>query len=202
MRRLFRLVLTAAFLAGALAVRSIAAPGTAFACSCLAPDPAAPAFSGEEQVVFVGKAGLPQPDGTQEFAVEQWFKGGAGAVVRVESEREVLPDGSTTINTCGLHFEVADRLIMAASLDGNVLVPGLCSPHAVVDSPEGQRLIAAAVQTFGEGRPPGAGFEDSADESPIDLASIALGGVAVLLIVGLLVVGLAVRGGRAGDAPS
>ena len=184
MTRLGRIILAVVLLVGVIATSRLALPGAAVACSCAAPGPGAPAFSGEEEAVFIGTAGRPQPDGTFRFAVERWFKGGNAREVDVASEKQVFADGSTAINTCGLHFEVGDRMILAASVAGAAYVPGTCSPHAAVASDEGQRLLNAAVAAFGQGSPPGAPQEPPMPDDP-DLAGFAIGlvGIAVLVIL-------------------
>ena len=111
MSRLARMVLAVGLLVATLAARQLALPTSVFACSCAATDPGAPAFTGEEQAVFIGTAGQPQPDGTYRFAVERWFVGGNAAEVNVSSERGDA-DGAMAINTCGCSRS-CDRLIMA-----------------------------------------------------------------------------------------
>jgi hypothetical protein len=179
---------------GSIWMARFAAPTLVVACSCAAPDPAAPVFSGEEQAVFIGTAGQPQPDGTYRFAVERWFVGGNASEVNVSSEREPMPDGAVAINTCGLHFEVGDRLIMAAGFADGVYHPGLCSPHAVMQSEEGARLLNAAVATFGQVGPPGQAPDprDTMPDDP-DLAGFALGIVGIVVLVVVVAVVVAAR---------
>ena len=200
MSRLLRIVAAITFLVGVLSAQRLAFPGGAFACSCAAPGPAAPAFSGEEQAVFIGTAGQPQPDGTYRFSVERWFKGGNAAEVNVASEREPMPDGAVAINTCGLHFEVGDRLIMAAAQVNGVYHPGLCSPHAAMNTEEGARLLNAAVAAFGQGGPPGQ-VPDPRDTMPDDpdLAGLALGIVGILVLLVVVSVVVAARRRREGE---
>jgi hypothetical protein len=119
----------------------------------------------------------------------------------VLSERLVFADGSSAIDTCGLHFEVGDRLLLTASVDQHGrLGPGLCLPHAVVESPEGQRLLAAAQATFGEGNVPGA--PSAPDEKPngLDLAGFAIGMVGILVLAVVIVL-LAAARRRSDDEP-
>ena len=204
--RIARIVLMALLLVSALAARQLALPTGAFACSCAGPEPGAPAFTGEEQAVFIGSAGQPQPDGTYRFSVQRWFVGGNALEVTVASEREPMPDGAVSINTCGLHFEMGDQLIMAAGLSNGVYQPGLCLPHAVLNSEEGDRLLAAAEATFGAGAPPGqvppgeAPPGTSSAAFTFDLATVALVAVGLVVLLALIVVGYAMtRRGSAGD---
>ncbi len=203
MSRLLRIAFAIAFLVASLSAHRLAFPGGTFACSCVAPEPGAPVFSGEEQAVFIGTAGQPQPDGTYVFAVQRWFVGGDAMEVKVTSEREPMPDGAMVINTCGLHFEVGDQLIMATGFADGVYRPDLCSPHAVMNSDEGARLLEAARAKFGDGAPPGArpsGVTDGA--SGFDLATAALIGVGLIVLIALFVVGYAAtrRGSGRDDA--
>lgn len=186
--RSMRVVLAAAVLAGAFAAGQLAIPDSAFACSCVAPQPGAPAFDGSEAAVFIGTAGQPQPDGTFRFTVERWFKGGDAREVDVASEKLVLADGTTMIDTCGLHFEVGDRLVLTASISDGTYTPGNCSPHAAVASEEGQRLLNAAVATFGPGRIPGQPEDPQPGEMPDDpsLTGLAIGMVGILVLVILI----------------
>ena len=188
-----RVGMAALLLVAALAGRQLAMPDGAYACSCAMPDPRAPALSGDEQAVFIGSAGQPQPDGTYSFAVQRWFVGGDAMEVKVASEREPLPDGAMAINTCGLHFEMGDQLIMAAGLANGVYQPGLCLPHAVMNSEEGDRLIAAAVAEFGGGFVPNGQPRPSVGDAAFgfDPALMALIGVALIVLATLFVVGYA-----------
>jgi hypothetical protein len=203
--RQLRVALAILLALGSVWAAQLSAPALVRACTCAAPDPAAPVFTGQEQAVFIGTAGMPRDDGTYEFTIERWFVGGNVARANVMSERVVFQDGSTTINTCGLHFEVGDRLIMSATMDGTTLVPGLCSPHAVVNSEEGQRLLNAAVATFGQGSSPGQPGEPGQPEPGVDpvldLPTFALLVLAVVLVVGLIVV-VNARRERQDEAPS
>ena len=204
MTRLPRVAMAITFLVMSLSAHRVVFPGGAFACSCAAPDPGAPAFSGEEQAVFIGTAGQPQPDGTYLFAVQRWYVGGGAMQVKVTSEREPMPDGAVVINTCGLHFEVGDQLIMAAGFANGVYMPGLCSPHAVVASDEGGRLIAAAEAQFGGGFVPDGQPRPSVGDAAfgIDIAAVALGGVGIIVLLALLITVYAVahRGSSRDDA--
>lgn len=196
-----RVLAAVALLLAALSGHRLVLPGGAFACSCADPG-GGPIFSGQEDAVFTGTVGMPDARGPYTFKVESWFKGGSDAQVLVNSERQVSPDGSTAINTCGLHFEVGDHLLLTAAVVEGVLTPGLCAPHAVVDSPEGQRLIAAATAVFGEPRGPGAPPGTGPTEAPftIDLASIALLVIGAIVVLAVVVVLFAVGRGRRPEA--
>ena len=178
--RLAWAALASLLLVSALAVGELALPDSVAACSCLPQEPGAPLFSGAEEIVFVGRAGQLDARGRYDFTVERWFRGGDAAAVKVQSATEFFADGTSAENTCGLHFEPGAHVILTGSLSEGVVQPSLCSPHAPVESEEGQRLLVAAAETFGEGAAPS---QAPSDEAPGDLP---LGGFA-LGLVGLLV---------------
>ena len=144
--------------------------------------------------MFIGTAREPLADGTYHFVVERWFKGGTATTweIKVASEREPMPDGGTAINTCGLHFEVGDRLIMAAGMADGVYTPGLCTPHAVMQSDEGTRLLNAAVSAFGQGTTPGQTPEAELPDDP-GPAGLALGMLGIIVLVVVIAVAGSVR---------
>lgn len=183
MNGLVRVAMATLFLVGALSATQLSLPGRTVACSCIPNDGPGP-FTGDEDAVLVGTVGAPDGRGMFAFAVERWFRGGDEAVVAVQSSMETLADGSTVINTCGLSLEAGQRLVLAATRSGTTLSPNSCSPHAVVATPEGQQLIAAAVRTFGEGIAPSA----PPDTGPGAQAGPDLGLVAIALVT--FVVGL------------
>ena len=202
MNRLLRVASATVLLFGALSAGQLSVPGFTLACSCVAPVPGAPTFTGEEDAVLMGTVGQPDGRGMNAFAVERWFHGGSAATVRLQSALEMFPDGSTAENTCGLHFEVGERLILAASrMDATTLRPGSCAPYATVASPEGQQLEADAVRAFGEGRTPGnpPDIEVGADAPPdLGLVAIAL----VTFVVGLTAVAALLAFARRREAPA
>lgn len=195
-----RVVLAAWLALGSIWLAQLVAPQLVGACSCIPTEPGAPIFSGEEGAVFVGTAGAEDARGRVAFAVERWYRGGSEPVVLVQSAREVFADGTSVINTCGLTFEPGVRMIMVAGWSEGVLIPGSCAPHASVDSAEGQRLVVAAVDAFGEGTTPGEPPPEVVppDADSIDVATIAFVLVGAVLALGLVALIVAVaRGGRA-----
>ena len=201
-RRLVRLVTVVALLVSALSAHRLLLPDGAFACSCVAPDPGAPVFTGEEQAVFIGTARDPQADGTYTFAVERWFAGGTptSREIRVASDRQPMPGGGMAVSTCGLQFEIGDRLIMSAGFADGIYNPGLCSPHAVVNSDEGAQLVKAAQATFGQGTSPGQ-VPDPRDTMPDDPGpgGFAIGMVGILILVVVIAVVVSMRRRREDD---
>lgn len=185
MNRLLRVAVATVLLVGALSARHLSVPALTFACSCIAPQPGAPAFTGEEDAVLMGTVGAADGRGAYAFAVERWFHGGTAATVRLQSQEVTFADGQTMIDTCGLRFEAGQRLILAAGrTDATTLTPNSCAPHALVASAEGQQLLADAVRAFGEGTAPGIppDTDPDADAGPdLGLVAIAL----VTFVVGL-----------------
>jgi hypothetical protein len=201
MNRLLRVTLATVFLLGALSTTQLSLPGLTVACSCMAPEPGAPAFTGEEDAVLMGMVGQPDGRGTYAFAVERWFRGGNAAGVWLQSAMQTFPDGQTAINSCGLTFEAGERLILAAGrMDATTLMPGSCSPYALVASPEGQRLVADAVRAFGEGTAPGVPPGNAPADAPapdLGLVAIAL----VTFIVGLTAAAAVLAFARRRESP-
>ncbi len=198
-RRGVRLLAVAGVLNVALVAGALAAPRLTLACSCMAPEPGAPIFDGNEGAVLVGRVGPEAAGGRFSFAVERWFKGGAGATVLLQSATTTFADGQTVINTCGLNLVPGSHLVLAAAIGEGFLEPGSCSPHATVESAEGQQLIAAAEQTFGGGvlvgQPPPT---DPAASPAIDMGLVAI--VAVLGVLGTVVIAMVVAFGRRGPS--
>jgi hypothetical protein len=205
MNRLLRVALATALFVGALSLTQLSLPDLTVACSCAAPQPGAPVFTGEEGAVLIGTVGPGDGRGTYAFVVERWFHGGDAASVRLQSATETLPDGSTAVNSCGLTFEVGERLILAAGwMDARTLRPSACSPHAVVGSPDGQPLVAEAVRAFGEGVAPGPppGTDPGAGGRPdLGLVAIALVTFVVGLTAAAAVLGFARRREKAAPEP-
>ncbi len=198
--RAVRAVLVAVLFAGALAAVQLAIPDSAVGCSCAGPGQGAAAFSGGEEAVLVGRIRNPQADGTYELEVERWFRGGTDAFLLVRSEKEVGPDGASAINTCGLHFEVGDHLILSGALAGGTLTPGTCLPHGAVASEEGGRLLAAARAAFGEGRLPGEVERPGEGDEDSGLAPLAIAAVGIPLLVVFIALIASARQRRDADA--
>lgn len=203
MNRLLRVASATVLLVGAMSAGHLSLPGRAVACTCVAPEPGAPVFSGEEDAVLMGTVGQTDGRGIYAFAVERWFHGGSAASVRLQSAMETFPDGQTAINSCGLTFETGQQLIMAAArTDATTLRPGSCAPYALVASPQGQQLLADAVRAFGEGTAPGVPPETPPGaDAPPDLGLVAI--ALVTFVVGLTAVaaGLAFTRRREPESP-
>lgn len=186
-RSLLTAVLPLTFLLGAFA-----APLPVRACSCMQPEPMA-AYRGDPlKLVFVGTIASAGPAGV-EVAVERWFQGASAAIVRFASE--MFGDQSAACQTP--LPPVGSRWIYVAYIGNPGEQPqvNLCTPHARMDTPEGEAMATEALAAFGSGAPPvGPPAGPEVEPTPPLLGpAVALGGAALL---GLIVFGAVVAVGR------
>ena len=164
----------------------LAAPGPAFACSCIGPQPMAALASDPHNVIFTGVV-QPLDDRGSPVVVTRWFAGpGAAAVVWIDPS-SFGNDGAS----CGIApLPVgAEWIFVAWRQETGELIVNLCSPHAVLAEPDGEAMLADAIATFGGGVAPSPSPSDpptpvpvSGDDPTIPILIIAFGG-------GLLVLG-------------
>jgi hypothetical protein len=132
------------------------------------------------------------------MAVERWFAGpGAAAVVTLGAAS--FGDSAS----CGTQpFPVGSRWIVSTWAGDPTQPPttGLCQPHALLDSPEGQAMLAEAETAYGQGSAPegGGGASPTAAPAPPGApvepsAALALGGV---ILLGVAILGLVYVVGR------
>lgn len=190
MRVRWRLATLILVLAG---VGAGAAPSCVFACSCAQPPSLKVAVDERGSAVFVGRA-VARTGDTVSFAVERWYAGmGAAPIIQVMAGQGGM---------CGLDVQPGEHLVLTASRDDNGRFnPSICSPYALVGSPEANALLAEAEATFG----PGQAFVGDPDPGPagqswvplaaIGAAGVTLGGLALAATVLLLR-----RRGRSGAA--
>lgn len=160
--------------------------GPVAACSCAMPG-SMKEYAAVENAVFTGTAGE-QIDRGVPVEVDQWLWGqGAADVVW-------LTAGSFGDSAgCGTNPPPAGTSwIWVAWLPGNNgdFGTGLCSPHAQLDTPEGQTMLADALAVFDPKAPPAATAEPTpAPAAPVstdpasddrDTGMIMIGGVVVL----------------------
>ncbi|MEX2011063.1 MAG: hypothetical protein WEF51_02375 [Chloroflexota bacterium] len=175
-----------------LLLAAFAAPPPMRACSCIQPEPMA-AYRGDPlKLVFVGTITASGPAGV-EVAVERWFQGASAAVVRLAGEMfgEQSAGCQTPLPPVG------SRWIYVAFIanPGEQPQVNLCTPHARLDTPEGQSMTNDALAAFGSGAPPVGPPEDPEVEAmPAWLGPAAAVGMAVVL--GLVVFGAVVAVGR------
>jgi hypothetical protein len=180
------------------------------ACSCAMPGPLAESATADT-AIFSGTAGLRQERGVP-VEVERWFWGrGAAPVVWLAAGS--FGDGAS----CGTQEPLpGSRWIWQTWLpeDGGDPVTGLCSPHAMLDTPEGDAMLEEAIATFSDRAPPIDPPTPTpatvVDESPgptdpdvvsRDVAVIAIGAAVGLASLGLFG-GLALLARRRPSGPS
>jgi hypothetical protein len=159
--------------------------GPVEACSCAMPG-SMKEYATVEHAVFTGKAGE-QIDRGVPVEVDQWLWGeGAADVVWLTASSFGDSAG------CGTNPPPAGTSwIWVAWLPGNNgdFGTGLCSPHAQLDTPEGQTMLADALAVFDPNAPPAATPEPTpAPQSPTsdpasggrDASMLMIGGAVVL----------------------
>lgn len=178
-------------------------PAPTFACSC------AQISIGEldptQNQVFVATAGEPMPQGTP-VAVELWLTGpGAAPVVMLS------PQSFENTSMCGVpQFQPGSRWILSTWAGDPTTQPSvsICQPHAQLDTPEGQTMLAEAQAAYGPGAVPEGGGaptpaptpEPSAPEAPADPTPLlVMAGIVGVAILGLGVVYLLGRGRPTAD---
>jgi len=188
-RRLRRVARTAALPILTIALWLTAA-GPTVACSCMGPKPMA-AYGQPENAVFAGVAGPPDARGVP-VQVTTWYHG-AGAAPIVYLAKGSFSDSSS----CGISTPVmgSSWIWVTWISGGSDLQTGLCDPHAVLGTPEGNAMVVDAEATFGGAPPPGAaiGKTEAPPGPPLppDAAPLILGatiglGVVILGVVALL----------------
>jgi hypothetical protein len=213
MQAIVRTTLAALLLATSLAAGLVIGvgmltPQVAVACSCVERMPLAK-YAGEGTVIFAGTVTNSDEDGLL-VNVDQWFSGtGAAPVILISGD---FGNGSS----CGIGGRPpagSSWLVVAGRVDDGGLVPELtgapvtvsiCSPFVDLATPEGQALLAEAVETFGGGEPvetvpttaaapptPAPSPSAAADAGGIPAETLATAGVVLTLVAGLGVLALA-----------
>jgi hypothetical protein len=168
------------------------APPPIFACSCM------PITIGQldptQNQIYIATTGQPAPEGTP-MAVERWFAG-PGEAPMVLLGAASFGDSAM----CGTpQFPAGSRWIVSTWAGDPAGPPttGLCQPHALLDSPEGQAMLAEAEAAYGPGTAPegGGGPEATPTAAPSAPATpeqasagLVLGGIILVGVAGLGVV--------------
>ena len=169
-------------------VATAAIPGPVFACKCAPTNIGAldPATS----QVYVGTAAATDAQGTP-MGVEVWFEGpGEAPVVYLG------PASFGDSASCGIDpLAPGSRWIMSTYLAEPTATPttGMCQPHAQLDTPEGQAMLADAEAAYGSGTQPEGGGGAAPPADDVD-PFIAIGGIVGLAVLGLIVILLLRRG--------
>jgi hypothetical protein len=176
----------------------VALPDRVVACSCPPSMPlplAEAAARSPDLAIFTGRVvaveGDPALGGVAAIEVEGRFRGPLpGKLIRVRH-------GSG--GDCSIRMTVGERRLFTARLDEQgVWFPSLCDPQALLGTPEGDALLAEAIEVFGPPQPVGG--------PPIDAGSVAASTIlaaAVAMLLGIaLVVGVALAARRRRGAAS
>lgn len=141
-------------------------PGQAFACSCAGPQPM-PAYAGDPRILIFSGTIAPGDGPGVTVLVERWFQGGTNPEVELDPREFGIHGESCQI----ARPPAGSRWIFVAwvATVGDLPSVGLCSPHALLDTPEGQAMLADATATFG-GSPPAASAAPTGSVSPVSPA--------------------------------
>jgi hypothetical protein len=155
-----------------LLVRPIAV-GSAVACSCVMDaDPMATAARDPEQAVFTGVVQEPAAQGTP-VVLTRWFRGAApGAVIWLDNAGFEDPFGGM----CGTARPPANSewIFAAYRAEAGKFGVNLCSPHAALATPEGQRMLQSATEVLGPPAVPVAQPDPGGTSDPVVTGVIAI----------------------------
>jgi hypothetical protein len=170
-----------------LLVRPIAVTSV-FACSCVMDDdPIRTASNDPQQSIFTGVVQGPAAQGTP-VVLTRWFGGPAPqGVVWLDNAGFDDPFGGT----CGTTRPPANTewIFAAYRAEMGKFGVNMCSPHAALDTPEGQRMLRTATEVLG---PPAVIVEqDPATFDPVvnGVVPILMGLLAIIgLVAGMFLV--------------
>lgn len=166
-----------------LLVRPVAV-STVVACSCaMDADPIVTAARDPQQAIFTGVVQGPAAQGTP-VVLTRWFRGAAPqAVVWLDNAGFEDPFGGM----CGTTRPPANsEWIFAAYLaESGKFGVNMCSPHAALATPEGQRMLQSAMDVLGPPAVPVAQPDPGESSDPV------LGGVVAILVGLVALTGLA-----------
>jgi len=185
--RHLRIALAVAVLAGSFSLLGLAAPGCAYACSCIPPQPIAAYANEPDTLILSGTVTAMGNDLRGIFRVERWYKGSSDVA-------EIPVQGGNGAD-CGLGLAVGQQLVMVAYVTEGVLHPSICSPSGDLSTPEGQQLQAETIAAYGEGTAPG-GTETPDGDPPGGIPGIVLAGGALVVAVIAIVAGASFISGR------
>src|SRR5919108_1744348 len=154
-----------------VALAGLAMPPAAMACSCAAPGPLSDVRGDPNIAVFTATVDFQDARGFP-MTVTRWFQGAGVIEPRVWfTAGSFSGDGAS----CGVApLPVGTEWIFVAYRTEGMYGTGSCSPHAALATPEGQAMLAEAVETFGAPAP--VTPEPTTDPPPLrpdpDVASI------------------------------
>ncbi|MDF2734152.1 MAG: hypothetical protein K0S97_775 [Chloroflexota bacterium] len=166
-----------------LLVRPVAV-GSAVACSCaMDADPIVTAAQDPDQAIFTGVVQEPAAQGTP-VILTRWFRGAAPqAVVWLDNAGFEDPFGGM----CGTARPPANSewIFAAYRAEAGKFGVDLCSPHASLATPEGQRMLQSATEVLGPPAVP------AAQPDPGEAADPVVSGVVAILVGLVALTGLA-----------
>jgi hypothetical protein len=176
--------------AGFALTLGVAAPRPAFACSCVGPEPMGSYVGDPQKLVFTGTVRASGQAGVA-IAVEEWFQGNRGAVLEFPGDGR--SPGSFGPNGAGCqegYPPIGSRWIWVATIPkpGEQPQINLCTPKAMLDTPEGAAMLADARGAFGGSSTPGTDVPrepatPAAGGDPTLLVAVAAGLVAAVLVL-------------------
>ncbi|HEX4897839.1 MAG TPA: hypothetical protein VFV53_05710 [Candidatus Limnocylindrales bacterium] len=189
--RHLRIALAVAVLAGGFSLLGLAAPGCAYACSCIQPQPIAEYANEPGTLILKGTVTVYDETSRRgQFHVERWFKG--------SSDLADIPIRGGDGADCGLTLTSGQTLVMVAFEEEGVLAPNICSPWGDLATAEGQALEAQTIEAFGEGVPVPEGGDTvfpTDDGFAVPMIVPIAGGV-IVLIIGVIALASFVSGRR------
>lgn len=155
-----------------LLVRPVAV-GSVVACSCVADaDPIVTAARDPQRAIFTGVVQDPVAEGTP-VVLTRWFRGAApGAVVWLDNAGFEDPFAGM----CGTARPPADSewIFAAHRAESGRFGVDLCSPHAALGTPEGQRMLQSATNVLGPPAVPVAQPDPGGSPDPVLTGVIAI----------------------------
>lgn len=144
-------------------------PGQALACSCAGPQPM-PAYAGDPRILIFSGTIAPGDGPGVTVLVERWFQGGVDPVVLLDPRRFGVQSSACQI----ARPAAGSRWIFVAwvATVGDLPSVGLCSPHALLDTPEGRAMLADATATFG-GSPPAVSARPTGSIGPVSPSPVS-----------------------------
>jgi len=145
MRRAWPLAAALVFAFVSYAYQAAQIPGRVLACSCVAPLPTLIEVARDEGTsIVVATVGRALPDRTP-LTVEGSFVGGPHAEVIW------LAGGSQQMTSCDIFMSAGERrLLVVYPGDAGLYSTNSCAPSGLLGTPDGDALLATAIEAFGD----------------------------------------------------
>ncbi len=145
MRKAWPLAAALVFAFVSYAYQAVHIPGRAMACSCMTPLPTLADVARDEGVsIVIATVGRALPDRTP-IAIEGWFVG--------DPQEEVvwLSGGSEQMTSCDIFMSAGERrLLVIHRGDAGLFSTNPCAPTGLLGTPDGDAILATAIDTFGD----------------------------------------------------